>query len=246
VSKNDSVTKARCASSEKNGHCAPATTRTVTSAAIDRLRAPDGAGNVALAQRTPFEAAETPAKIRALAAHHRRHGIAALHGQIRPTPGAPAAEFENAAGAQSHRTIHRHLAIADARRQVGAANCNHGGLVERERRSHQRDLQRRFVFGIADEQIGEPVRPLVHHAVDDDAETLIAIAPEVLQRRQRPRLGDANHRCLARAASYASRLIGTNRTSSPAASRQGGSSFGANSRTGVRPITFQPPGVSSA
>jgi hypothetical protein len=204
------------------------------------------ANHVAGAKRAPLETAEFATQICALAAHHLRNGIPAPHREVGPTTGATPAEFEHAARANADGPVHRHVTIADAWGQVASAERNDGFRFESERWPDQRDFQRRFGFAVADEQIGDAVRPLVHRTVDDDPVALVAQPPQILQCRQSARLDHANRHHRARhKASYCSRVIGTKRTSSPAASRQGGSVSGVNSRIGVRPITFHPPGVSS-
>ena len=68
---------------------------------------------------------------------------------------------------------------------------------------------------------------------------------EILQRAERPRLDDFDHGS-TRACACASASAGTGRkrTRSPGCSSVGGSDSGVNSATAVRPMRFQPPGVS--
>ena len=78
-------------------------------------------------------------------------------------------------------------------------------------RTDQRDFERRGRRGIADQQVGEPVRERVHRPGDRHAGRLMPPAPEILHRRQQSRPHDVNRvrRVVMR------RRHGTNRTRSP-------------------------------
>src|SRR5207253_9065481 len=158
---------------------------------------------------------------------------------------SPAPKFESRPRSHQYRRVHRHLALTGARRQIGAADGDQCRIVEPETRSDEGQFQCGFRFGIADENVGDTVRPLIHHAVDDDAITLITETAQVLQRRQSTWFDDMDvHPLFSRMALNCSTETGTNRTLSPGCSRQGGSVSGVNNRSGVRPRMFHPPGVS--
>ena len=79
-----------------------------------------------------------------------------------------------------------------------------------------------------------------------EAEALVPDAPLILQGRQCSRSGDAHaHFSCASRSRKRSAEMGTKRTRSPSCRRHGGLVSGLNNLSGVRPISCQPPGVSS-
>jgi|GEM_PF-3807267 len=118
--------------------------------------------------------------------------------------------------------------------------------MEAQRWPEQGDFQRGRVERIADQQVRQPVRPLVHRTRRPHAVALEAVSTKILQAAERA--GGEHFDHLASPAASAANpagVIGTKRTRSPGRSKQGEAACGVNSASGVRPSRCQPPGLSS-
>src|SRR5205807_10671113 len=105
------------------------------------------------------------------------------------------------------------------------------------------DFERRRVDRVADERIGERERHRVHRAPRADSEMLLAMAAEILHRAKQPRTRDMEaHGCCAMR-SNCFPVMARKRTRSPGANRLGRGRPASNTTSGVRPSTFQPPGI---
>ena len=131
-------------------------------------------------------------------------------------------------------------------REAGAVEGDQRVAAECQVGARQSHLDRGRYGLVADQRIRDPVRDRVHRPAGNDAEMLQSGPPEVLDGSERPRAQHAEAHDAGRARAMRSnsvRVTGTNTTASPGSSRLAGSRTGSKSASGVRPITFQPPGV---
>src|SRR5262249_42507158 len=141
-------------------------------------------------------------------------------------------------GGDERRAVRRQLAV-----ELGAAQGDERAPHEFELGPDDRDLQRRLARRVADQRIGERERYRVHGAARAEAPGLVAVAAQILHRGEEARPVDAQaHRWASFA--NASRSMGRNFTRSPVANRLGSWRAASNTASGVRPMTFQPPGIS--
>jgi hypothetical protein len=125
--------------------------------------------------------------------------------------------------------------LADVRVEDGAGEGDDGVRGEGERRPEERHLETRRTFVVADEEVRRTQCHSIHRTRRRDTEASEPRTAEVLNGRQRARLEHDDR------APFAHRA--TKRTRSPGESSAGGSRSGSKSRTSVRPISRQPPGV---
>ena len=136
---------------------------------------------VATPERAPFETAEAATQIRALAAHHPRHVEPAGNCQIGTAAEPASAKVRHAASSQEHGPRCQNFLAVDGRREVASADPDQRVLSKLQARTGQSDLERGFVLCIAHQEVGQPMRVFVHHSAYRDTETLVAVAPQVLQ-----------------------------------------------------------------
>ena len=149
----------------------------------------------------------------------------------------PRAEAELITFAERERGPHRDGNAIDAWFEVGSGDCNDARAVDCESGTEERALETRRGGVVADEEIGGRVGKSVHSASWWDAGRGGIRASEVLDGREETRRDDAKDVVQACAAK--------NFTRSPTRNSDGGSESGRKSRTDVRPMRCQPPGLAS-
>ncbi len=193
------------------------------------------------------------------AAQHRLAGEPARHRQVGAQAAYRRGEDEPLPLAQGDDAPGRDRLPLDARLQVRPAERQPRGPLGDEHEPAQRDLQRRRVPGVAQQAVGPGEGVQVGRPALGDAEPPGAEAPGILEHGQRPGPLDPQvpHLVPAHDAPSASgatgavspprrsnsrRVMAVKRTRSPTASRLSPSRPRSNSRAGVRPSRFQPPG----
>ena len=113
--------------------------------------------HVARCQRSPAKRAHVAQDAGRPAPEHRRHRDTAAHRQRRSCAGAPLAEPNRGPLRDPEGARVVHGMAADENGELGAGNRAQQIAVCHELRSYERDLDRRGIFGVADELIGQPV-----------------------------------------------------------------------------------------
>jgi hypothetical protein len=190
---------------------------------------------VAGRQSAAFEPADARNEVGGPAAHDDRHINAARHRDTGTAACTRTSQHERASARNEERPPHRDWTIIERSVEIGATDCDQRIDIELERGPEQRRLERGHTGLVAHEHIRNAERDGVHRAGPDDAMLLHPRPTGILHRGQQPGPRNADHVS----------LTATKRTRSPIRSSVGGSSSGRNSRSVVRPMICQPPGVSS-
>lgn len=202
-----------------------------------------GRQDVAFAQCATVMRTDPRVQVVAAAAKYRCRGEAAADGQVTATALAHAADAKHAARRQMAGGPPGQRVAVDVGLQRCAGERDHRRPLEAQGRSHQRAFEHGVVFVIARQHVGQAAGGLVQRTGATDAERRQAGPAGVLQAGQQAGLEHADAHAGSGGGTSAG-SIASKRTTSPGASRAGGSSCTSNRPSGVRPIKCQPPGSS--
>src|SRR6266404_9016472 len=127
-----------------------------------------------------------------------------------------------------------------ARIEFASAPSHQSFIREPQLQAAEGNLQSSGRFVIAHKQIGNPQCVGIQRTAERDAKLAKSRSSKILYGCQKS--GPKNSRIHIVDLSNSSREIARKRTQSPARRSAGGSFWESNKRSGVRPITFQPPG----
>ena len=199
---------------------------------------------VALCQTAAGDAAEPGGQVGAGAAQHVGDFESAGHRQVGAGAGPAVSQREFGARGQKQRAPTGQGTAAGLGVDPRSAQRDPRVAFEAQPGAGQGDLQRRRVGGVAHQQVGDRVRIRIQRPGAGHAQVAQAVARPRLDcggqpRREHP---DAHGAASSRLNSVSS--MATKRTRCPGTSRHGVARRGSNSRSGVRPMMFQPPGPS--
>src|SRR6266404_2154226 len=142
-----------------------------------------------------------------------------------------------------HRRPQRNLYSIHRRTKIRARQRHDGPIRKLKRPAEQRHLQRRRPLIVAYQSISQPHRNRIRRPGGGNTQRPESFSPQILHRREQPRLLHLNHAHSFSSAANRSVEMGVNRTRSPIESRPNSSRSARNIATGVRPINLHPPGV---
>ena len=244
--------RSSCSASAWNqSACGPGITRSSARPFVGSVRPADfrcgrGRGSSAIGTRSPAASArplKPPMRLTRCVARLPSTGArlhAAGDGQIGASALHDAAELQALPARHGERRADRHRPIVAGHLELRAGDRHRRVGLDDQLRADQRDLERGRVGVVADQLVGEPMRKRVHRPGHRHAGRLMAVAAQVLHRRQQAGLDDVQragaHRLRCRhepheiAGGEQARLRRDRRRTSPSS---------------VRPISCQPPGLST-
>ena len=102
-----------------------------------------------------------------------------------------AAALEDRAGKNRKRSPHRSPGVAEPALNLRARERNHRGVLELDRRTEQSHLQRRRVFLVAEQKVGDAQGKCVGSPGGGHAEVRVSVSAEVLHRRHQAGINDS-------------------------------------------------------
>ena len=177
----------------QDGFAAPARTRGLGHGARPGRARMSERQAVVARQRAAVHATHPPAQVRGARAEDRRHGDAARDGDVAAHAGARGADLHDVAGLEGERRPRRRRRVVDGHGRVGAADREHARRLRAQPRAHQREFERGRAIEVPHEPIGQDERRAVDGTGGRDAVTHLAGATDVLHRRLRAGLEDADH-----------------------------------------------------
>ncbi len=200
---------------------------------------------IAFHQRPAGESADAAGEMGRTAAQDFRHLNAAPDAQVAARSGPCSAEPERLSGGGLEGRPQGDRDAIERGRKIGARQRQPGVAAEEKASAQQRHFQSGGPIRIADHPVADAQRHGIGRAAGRYAKLAEAPPAEVLHAGLHARSlhFDQGH---ARASSSKRRWsMIVKRTSSPGRSRLIGSRAGSNSRSGVRPTSRHPPGVSA-
>jgi len=188
--------------------------------------------------------AEPAQNVRRSASQKKFHLDSAANAQITSRSGTRRPQPQRLPRFQFHRRPQRSLCSIHRRAEsepVSATMAPSGNTnVPRATSSPTRPP-----LGVAYQSISQPQRNRIRRPGRGNTQRPESFSPQILRRREQPRLLHFNHGHSFSSAANRSVEIGANRTRSPIESRLNSSRSARNTGTGVRPINLHPPGVAN-
>ena len=123
---------------------------------------------------------------------HRRHVYPAVECDVRPRTRPSLTESKHASRAARRRDSERRRDPIDAGLQIGTGHRHASLLLDPQLGSGKRDLERRGIARVADEQVRDAMRHEIERTTDGHTARLMSPSSLILNRREESRSNDGD------------------------------------------------------